>query len=56
MKKILLTISLAVLGATFASAQGSLLVVHNSPDPALANVDVWVEVPIASQYLKLLII
>jgi hypothetical protein len=52
MKKILLTISLAVLGATFASAQGSLLVVHNSPDPALANVDVWVEVPIASQYLK----
>lgn len=52
MKKILLTLSLAVLGATFASAQGSLLVVHNSPDPALANVDVWVEVPIASQYLK----
>lgn len=53
MKKILLTLSLAVLGATFASAQGNLLVVHNSPDPAVATVDIWVEAPLASIYTKL---
>lgn len=53
MKKILLSLGLAVLGVTLASAQGNLLVVHNSPDPAVATVDIWVEAPIASIYQKL---
>lgn len=39
--------------ATGANAQGKLLVVHNSPDPLLATVDVWTEVAALSSYVKL---
>jgi hypothetical protein len=53
MKKILLTISLAVMGVAYTSAQNNLLLVHNSPDPAVATVDIWVEAPLASIYQKL---
>lgn len=52
MKKILLSFAFAALGLTAVNAQGKLLIVHNSPDPAVATIDIWVEVPIASQYFK----
>ncbi len=53
MKKILLSFSFMGLIATGVNAQGKLLVVHNSPDPALATVDVWTEVAAAGVYQKL---
>jgi len=52
MKKLFLSIGIAAVGFLSANAQGSLLVVHNSPDPALSNVDVWIEVPQAAYYQK----
>lgn len=53
MKKIFL--SLAVAGITYfqASAQGNLLIVHNSPDPAAGTVDLWAEAPSVGVYTKL---
>lgn len=45
MKKILLSLTMMSVGFYAANAQGKLLIVHNSPDPAVATVDVWAEVP-----------
>jgi hypothetical protein len=53
MKKILLSLGFMGLIATGANAQGKLLVVHNSPDPLLATVDVWTEVAALGSYVKL---
>jgi hypothetical protein len=52
MKKLFLSLGIAAVGLLSANAQGSLLVVHNSPDPALSNLDLWVEVPQAAYYQK----
>ena len=52
MKKLFLSIGIATLGFMSASAQGKLLIVHNSPDPTVATVDIWVEVPQVAQYFK----
>lgn len=43
MKKIFLFISMGVLGYANSHAQSKFLFVHNSPDPAVEVVDVWVE-------------
>jgi len=53
MKKILLSFAFAALGLTAVNAQGKLLIVHNSPDPAVATIDAWVEVPQAAYYAKI---
>lgn len=43
MKKIFLSMALATVGYVNSNAQSNLLFVHNSPDPAVATVDIWVE-------------
>jgi len=53
MKKIILSLAFAALGMTAVNAQGKLLIVHNSPDPAVATIDAWVEVPQAAVYIKI---
>lgn len=45
MKKLFLSLTAVAFGYVNSNAQGSLLFVHNSPDPTVATVDVWVEVP-----------